>query len=41
MPRYANISLVNFPTLPPDEPERLQKTIIRMCGYVAAARARG
>jgi len=37
VPRYANISLVNFPTLPADEPERLQKTLIRMCGYVAAA----
>ena len=41
MPRYANISLVNFPTLPPDEPERLQKTLIRMCGYVAAAAREG
>jgi len=41
VPRYANISLVNFPTLPPDEPERLQKTIIRMCGYVAAAAREG
>ncbi|MCY3990455.1 MAG: carbon-nitrogen hydrolase family protein [Caldilineaceae bacterium] len=37
MSRFANISLVNFPTLPPDEPDRLQKTLDRMCGYVADA----
>ncbi len=37
MSRYANISMVNFPTLPADEPERLQKTLVRMGGYVAAA----
>ena len=35
--RFANISLVNFPTLPPDEPGRLQKTLDRMCGYIAEA----
>ena len=37
MSRFANISLVNFPTLPPDEPDRLQKTLDRMCGYIADA----
>ena len=37
MSRFANISLVNFPTLPPDEPERLQKTLDRMCSYIADA----
>ena len=37
MGRYANISLVNFPTLPADEPGRLQKTLDRMCGYIADA----
>ena len=37
MPRYANISLVNFPTLPADEPDRLCRTLDRMRGYVAEA----
>ena len=37
MSRFANISLVNFPTLPADEPERLQKTLDRMCAYIAEA----
>ena len=37
MSRYANISMVNFPTLPADEPGRLQKTLERMCAYIAEA----
>ena len=37
MSRHANISLVNFPTLPANEPGRLQKTLERMCAYIAEA----
>ncbi len=37
MSRFATISLVNFPTLPRDEPGRLQKTLDRMRAYIAEA----
>ena len=37
MSRYANISLVNFPTLPANEPDRLSKTLDRMRACIAQA----
>lgn len=37
MTREATISLVSFPTLPPDEPDRLEKTLTRMGDYVGYA----
>jgi len=37
MSREATISLVNFPTLPPDESDRLRKTLARMSEYVDQA----
>ncbi len=40
MHRQAVISLVNFPTLPPDEPDRLHKTLARMAQCVADAAER-
>jgi predicted amidohydrolase len=39
MGRYAKISLVSYPTLPPDEPDRLTKTLERMGRYVDDAAA--
>lgn len=37
MSRFATISLVNFSTLPSDEPARLEKTLQRMCANIAEA----
>jgi len=39
MTRNATISLVSFPTLPPNEPDRLAKTLARMDDCVAQAAA--
>ena len=41
MSRNATISLVSFPTLPADEPERLTKTLDRMGGFVDQAAVLG
>ena len=35
--RLATVSLVSFPTLPPDEPDRLNKTLERMGNYIEQA----
>jgi len=40
MSRFATVSLVSFPTLPPEEPERLARTLQRMAGYVDEAARR-
>jgi len=40
MSRKATISLVNFPTLPPNEPDRLKKTLVRMGNCVDQAAMR-
>ncbi|MEI7835632.1 MAG: carbon-nitrogen hydrolase family protein [Planctomycetota bacterium] len=41
MSRHATISLVNFPGLPSDEPDRLTKTLARMGDHVDQAAALG
>jgi hypothetical protein len=40
MDRKARISLVSFPTLPPNEPDRLRKTLNRMANCIDQAAAR-
>lgn len=41
MSRKATISLVSFPTLAPDEPERLRKTLARMSTFIDQAAVLG